>query len=180
MQRIISKADCPRAEDVARYLLEDTGGQVILAGKVTETEDAWIVPVFSADGGQIYSGSAAAGRQTFRVIRGGVATDGTKFHDGQKVVPILFKFSKDLKLAPGTVFSASIPPGTTIDSNSVFVEYVVDEQGNLKPAPGEREEFESQGVEPCGPSWEPRSNPDSGLNGGIPHDGKFSHPEAHR
>jgi hypothetical protein len=45
------------------------------------------------------------------------------------------------------------------------------------PNGSERPGMESVGPCPDVRGWEPRSNPDTGMRGGRPHDGKFSHPK---
>jgi hypothetical protein len=43
----------------------------------------------------------------------------------------------------------------------------------------ERKEFDSVGPDPDTRGWEPRGTPDTGLRGGRPDSGRFSHPQNH-
>lgn len=112
-------------------------------------------------------------RINFRVLAAGIATDGTEYQ-GQSVE---FYFRKEEGLVPGDVFSAEIFAGSEndIDPSSIFVE--------AGPSAGresrERPEFESVGATDRTGSWRPQGTPDTGLGGGKPHDGRFSHPLHH-
>ena len=113
-------------------------------------------------------------RQTFRLIRPGVCTDGTKFegrcveffYDADKLPP------ERALLRPGELFSAEILVGTQdqLDPDSIFLE----ERGNFESAAttwglgtDDADVGQARG-------WQPRNNPDTGLNGGTPHNGRFS------
>lgn len=43
----------------------------------------------------------------------------------------------------------------------------------------ERPSMESKGPAPDARGWEPRGTPDTGLSGGVPDSGRFSHPKDH-
>ena len=156
--RKVLKSECgPNPEDAAAWLNSETGGQVVVAGKILDKGDHFVIPVFSADGSNEFrgGGGAAAGRQMFQVIAPGVATDRTKFQ-GQTVE---FFFPKSLNLEVGSTFSAAIPQSNYIEADTIFVE-------SGSRAEGERKEFES--TEPEVKGWEPRGTPDTGLGGGTP------------
>ncbi len=169
--RKVLKEECgPNPEDAATWLAAETGGAVIVAGKILDKGDHFVIPVFSADGKSEFrgNGGAAAGRQMFQVLRPGVATDGTKFQRQFTE----FKFPISLQIEDGSLFSATIPQSDTIDPTSIVVE--TGPQAEL-----ERKRFESEG----GPEaevkgWTTRTgNPK--YSGAQPDSGKFSHPQKH-
>lgn len=171
MIRRILKSEVSNVNGVPQFLFLETGGAVFLAGQVTDGGDCWVCPVQSVDGGSVHRG-AAQGRQLFRVIGDGVASDDTKY----KGKPVEFYFDAKLGLKPGTIFSADIPGETHINSASIFVESIVDQQGNDVRVSYERKEFESVGLGRGG--WTPPegAKPDTGLSGGTPDSGRLSHP----
>src|SRR5437870_1406711 len=116
MHRDISKQECPTPDHVDVWLAEETGGQVVRAGKPQDMGDCWRVPVFSSDGRSAWGGPCAAGRQMFSVVAPGVASDGTKF-EGK-----LIEFQCPKDIAVGSTFSAAIPQSERIDPESIFVE----------------------------------------------------------
>ncbi len=167
MYRDISKTECPTADHVDVWLAEETGGQVVRAGEPQDMGDYFRVPVFSSDGRCAWGGDCAAGRQMFSVIAPGVASDGTNFQDE------LIRFRCPESIVVGSTFSAKIPAGDFIDSESIFVE-------SGPQATGERQEFESaDGARPGGKGRTPVIGSSKyNASGAQAHDGRFSHPKA--
>ncbi len=104
-------------------------------------------------------------RQNFKVLRDGVAMDGT-FFAGK---PIEFTFDPEkADLVIGEIFSAEVTE-SEINTSTIYKE----ERGQFESAAttwglgqGEADIEQARG-------WQPRSNPDTGLNGGTP----WRHPQ---
>jgi len=112
-------------------------------------------------------------RQLYMFLRPGVCTDGTGGGS-----PVEFYFSRP-DLVPGDKFSADIKLGTEneIDDATIFVE----SGPSAAKENMERPEFESAGPAPGIHGWSPiGGTPDTGLNGGRPDTGRFSHPTGRR
>lgn len=124
MTKKIPKSECPDPSRIADWLRQETGGAVVAVARPTDCGDHWQIAVTSFDGLNQWPGPAAAGRCMFRVIGEGVVTDGTKYRDPvtRESSPILYSFPKSMGLEIGTVFSAAVPMGESIDPDSIFVE----------------------------------------------------------
>lgn len=105
-------------------------------------------------------------RQNFKVLRAGVATDGT-FFAGK---PIEFTFDPEkADLVVGEIFSAEVTE-SEINVRTIYKE----ERGQFESAetiwglgPGEADGGRARG-------WRPKGTPGTGLNGGRPDSGRFS------